>query len=170
MSDAERFQAQLLAESLSGVAGVEVYPVDVDAACREYLEEGYEVTPWLQEFLANYGECIVTWQFRGSDTSVSTRVEHALEAPHATPRNMQIFSRRLGLATLPIGSAFSTEECMLLAANGDILLAGDPGFQWVAHGFHAAAHALVAGPWDRTFYTIAPAEDGLRERLTQAES
>jgi hypothetical protein len=63
----------------------------------------------------------------------------------------RIYGRRLGQPVLPIGIAFSTEEAVLLAENGDILFGGDAGMQRVANGFGAAIqdHVRTAGPAGR---------------------
>jgi hypothetical protein len=149
---AERPAIQELRDALSGAANFEVHPLDIEDACRQYAEDGYEVTPQLREFLENYGELTVTWQFRESEVEVTTSVERTLEATHATPRNARIFAKRLGRPVLLVGTAFETEECVLLADNGDILLAGDAGFQRIAGGFENAVRALVTGDWDKTFF------------------
>ncbi|UQA92204.1 SUKH-3 domain-containing protein [Streptomyces halobius] len=148
----ERPAIQKLRDALSGAANFEVHPLDIEEACRRYAEDGYEVTPQLREFLENYGELTVTWRFRDSEVEVTTSVERTLEATHATPRNARIFAKRLGEPVLVVGPAFETEECVLLAESGDILLAGDAGFQRVANGFGNAIRALIASDLDKTFF------------------
>lgn len=80
---------------------------------------------------------------------VTISVEAALDvfAP-----NIRSYARRLGMPVLPVGTAFETDETVLVAGNGDVLLAGDAGMQRVANGFEEAVRALVSGEWDRTFF------------------
>ena len=138
-----------LRTALAGATRFEVGPLDVEDACRQYVEDGYEVTGQLRVFLANYAELTVVWKFRDWEEEVSTSVERALDAP---ARNVRIYAKRIGSPVLPVGAAFSTNEVLLLAENGDILLGGDAGIQRVAHDFEDAVHALVTGNWDKTFF------------------
>ncbi|MFD9123270.1 SUKH-3 domain-containing protein [Kitasatospora sp. NPDC059571] len=134
---------------LAGAVEFEYQPVDVDDACARYRESGYEVTPVLREFLARYSGLSVTWSFRGVlDVELATDVESALDVH---PANVRHYARRSGLAVVPVGLAFDTEETVLLAENGDILLGGDAGVQWVANGFERAMRALVADDWDKSY-------------------
>ncbi|MER7958088.1 hypothetical protein [Streptomyces sp. NPDC096030] len=55
----------------------------------------------------------------------------------AFPAYVRSFEKRLGTSALPVGIALSTEEVVLLAENGDIVLGGDAGVQRV---------------WDMTFF------------------
>lgn len=148
----ERPSIQALQDELSGVAHLSAGDLDIESACRQYAEDGYEVTPQLREFLQNYGEITVTWQFRDYEVEVTTATERTLESAHATPRNARIFARKLGQPIQLIGTAFDTEDCVLLAEDGGILLYSDAGYQRVANGFEAAIHALVTGDWDKTFF------------------
>ncbi|MFF4604251.1 SUKH-3 domain-containing protein [Streptomyces sp. NPDC001339] len=145
----DRAAVRKLQEDLSTEARFTAHPLDIEAACRKYTEEGYEVTPQLVEFLENYGELTVTWQFRNADVELSTTVESALDMPF---RNVRICAKRIGRPVLPVGSAFVTEEGVLLAENGDIFLAGDAGIQRVDNGFENAVRALIASDWDKTFF------------------
>ncbi|MDH6137406.1 hypothetical protein P3T37_006838 [Kitasatospora sp. MAA4] len=150
MSDtAGRPVLEELRATLIGATRFEVGPLDVEDACRQYVEEGYEVTAQLREFLANYAELTVAWRFRDWEEEVSTAVEKALDAP---TRNVRHYAKRIGQPVLPIGAAFSTDEVLLLAENGDILLGGDAGIQRVAHGFENAVRSIVTGDWDKTFF------------------
>ncbi|MGW3120302.1 SUKH-3 domain-containing protein [Streptomyces sp. NPDC001107] len=148
----ERPVIQEIRDSLSGIAKFEVHPLDIDDAFQRYIEDGYEVTAQLQEFLEKFGELTVTWRFRDSEVELTTSVERTLESTHATPRNVCIFSKRLGQPVALVGTAFDTEECVLLAENGDILFAGDAGFQRIANGFENAIRALATDNWDKTFF------------------
>jgi hypothetical protein len=65
-------------------------------------------------------------------------------APPAPPE-------RLGFPVALVGTAFDTEEAVLLAEDGDILLYRDAGFQRVANGFDSAVRAVVTGDWDKTY-------------------
>ncbi|GAA0665954.1 hypothetical protein GCM10010193_16780 [Kitasatospora atroaurantiaca] len=152
----EREGVPALRAALAGAARIEVHPLDVEDACRQYAEDDYEVTDRLREFLAAWGELTVTWQFRERDVVLTTAVEPTLESAHATPRNLGIFARRLGQEVAIVGTAFVTEEAVLLAENGDILLVGDVGFQRVANGFDEAIRRLVAADYDRTFFWPDP--------------
>ncbi|MGD3111806.1 SUKH-3 domain-containing protein [Streptomyces sp. YGL11-2] len=149
----ERPAVEGLRPALAGSARLEAGPLDVADACRQYTEEGFDITPRLRVFLEAYGELTVTWTFKAGETDLSTSIERTLEAPHATPRTTRIFTQRIGRSVIPVGAASScTEDCILLADNGDILLGGDAGIQRVANGFEDAVRALVAGDWDKTFF------------------
>ncbi|WP_329331163.1 SUKH-3 domain-containing protein [Streptomyces sp. NBC_01454] len=123
--------------------------MDLADACSQYSEAGYEVTPQIRTFLGDYGELTVTWMFRQSEVELTTSVEQALEFP---ARNVRIYAKRIGQPVLPVGIVFSTEDCVLLAENGDILIGGDAGIQRVANGFAEAVQALITGNWDKTFF------------------
>ncbi|WP_457031089.1 SUKH-3 domain-containing protein [Kitasatospora sp. P5_F3] len=126
--------------------------MDLEDLCRQYTEDGYEITSRLREFLAAYGELSVAWPFRDSGVEITTSTERTLEGTHATPRNIRIYAQRLGQGVALVGVAFSTEDCVLLAENGDILLAGDAGLQRVGNSFESAVQALVTGNWDKTSF------------------
>ncbi|WP_282202851.1 SUKH-3 domain-containing protein [Kitasatospora fiedleri] len=145
-----------LREALGGAAEVEVHPFDPERACADYAEEGYQVTDRLREFLAAWGGLTVTWRFRGAETALTTATEPTLESTHAFPRSVGIWSRRLGQQVALVGTAFGTEEALLLAEDGDVLLVGDAGFQRVGHGFAEAVRRLVAADYDRTFFWPDP--------------
>ncbi|MGW1818647.1 hypothetical protein ACWCQM_34435 [Streptomyces sp. NPDC002125] len=70
----------------------------------------------------------------------------------AFPAYVRSLEKRLGMSALPVDTALSTEEVVLLAGNGDIVLGGDAGLQRVAHGFEEAVRALISGDWDMTFF------------------
>ncbi|MEV7177363.1 SUKH-3 domain-containing protein [Kitasatospora sp. NPDC093679] len=152
----ERAGVPALRAALADTARIEIHPLDVADACRQYDEDGYEVTDRLREFLAAWGELTVTRKFRERDVVLTTAVEPTLESAHATPRNLGIFARRLGQEVALVGTAFVTEEAVLLAENGDILLVGDVGFQRVANGFDEAIRRLVAADYDTTFFWPDP--------------
>lgn len=123
--------------------------MDLADACSQYTEAGYEVTPQIRTFLGDYGELTVTWMFRQSEVELTTSVEQALEFPAG---NVRIYAKRIGQPVLPVGIVFSTEDCVLLAENGDILIGGDAAIQRVANGFAEAVQSLITGNWDKTFF------------------
>ncbi len=134
-----------------GALRLDLRDIDVPAACAAYAEAGYGVTLQLVRFLADYGELTLGWAYGAArhEAVVTISVEAALDvfAP-----NVRGCARRLGMPVLPVGTAFETEETVLLAENGDILFAGDAGMQRVANGFEEAVRALVSGEWDKTFF------------------
>lgn len=152
MSD-ERSKAreESLGRAFAGASRVECGPVDVEAACLAYRRAGFGVTDRLVEFLGTYGGTRVFWpsHVTGSETSLTISVEEAVEA---FPPNVRSYERRLGMSAVPVGIALETEEMVLLAENGDIVLGGDAGVQRVANGFEAAVRALISGDWDMTFF------------------
>lgn len=148
-SNHDRPAVHALRERLADAARIEAYPLDVEDACKQYAEAGYDVSAPLREHLEAYGELTVTWPFRADETYLKVAVEEALDIPD---RNVRLYSRRLGQPVLPLGIAFSTEEAVLLAENGDILFGGDAGMQRVANGFETAIVALVTDHWDKTFF------------------
>ncbi|PBC69572.1 SUKH-3 immunity protein of toxin-antitoxin system [Streptomyces sp. TLI_235] len=138
-----------LESALIGASQVEYRPVDLGDACARYREAGYEVTPWLRRFLENYCGLSVTWSFRGVlDVELVTDVREALDVH---PANVRHYARRAGFQVVPVGLAFDTEESVLLAENGDILLGGDAGVQRVAHGFEEAMRSLIMDTWDKSY-------------------
>ncbi|MGW4945592.1 SUKH-3 domain-containing protein [Actinoplanes sp. NPDC004185] len=130
-------------------ARVQFGRVDLNEACRRYESDGYTVTPWLRDFIRQYGEIVVRWPAKhgADDNMLATTVEAALEAPI---HNIRIYSKRLGRPVLRVGMAFVTEERVLLADNGDILLGGDAGLLMVANGLQNAVRALLADDRDKT--------------------
>jgi hypothetical protein len=145
-----------LRADLAGFGTLAIHPLDIEDACRRYEADGYEVTPRLREFLATFGECTVTWQFRANTTHVTTSVRQTLESAYALPRNLRIHAKRLGRPVTLIGTTGSLQESVLLADNDDILLYADGGFQRVAHGFANAVRAMVTGDWDKTLFDSVP--------------
>ncbi|MFE0190912.1 SUKH-3 domain-containing protein [Streptomyces sp. NPDC058989] len=148
----ERRALQELRDVLPESATFEVNHLDVEEACQRYTEDGYEVTGQLREFLERYGELALVLKFQNSEMELTTSVERTLASTHADPRNVRIFSKKLGQPVVLVGTAFVTEEAVLLAENDDILFFGDAGYQRIANGFENAIHALAAGDWDRTFF------------------
>jgi hypothetical protein len=139
-----------LKRALSGALRVEFGEVNIDAACSRYAESGYEVTPWLRSFLENYSEITVVWRSSHNyENELTTSVDIALEA---YPRNVRNYAMRIGHVVVPVGMAFATEERLLLAENGDVLLGGDAGLQRVGSGFEDAVQSLIANDWDKTFF------------------
>ncbi|WP_414935507.1 SUKH-3 domain-containing protein [Amycolatopsis sp. cmx-11-51] len=147
-----RHLAASLQDAVRDAISVEVGSVYVDAACVRYREEDYDVTPWLREFLKNYSELTVIWNYKNDSgiaaTKLSTVVNCALSVPR---RNVRNDVRRIGKPVLPVGLASETEDRVLLAEDGEILIAGDAGTQRVANGFEAAIRALIANDWDKTY-------------------
>ncbi|MBC9715873.1 SUKH-3 domain-containing protein [Streptomyces sp. TRM66268-LWL] len=152
MSDEHsRAREESFGRVFAGASRVACSPVDVEAARRAYEQAGFDVTDELVEFLGTYGETTVFWpsHVTGDETSLTVSVEEAAEA---FAPNVRYFEKRLGMSALPVGIAFETEEMVLLAENGDIVLGGDAGVQRVAHGFEEAVRALISGDWDMTFF------------------
>jgi hypothetical protein len=147
----KRPRAEELQQALAGASSVELGDIDVEAACTAYRDAGYEVTEQLKGFLENYGELTVGWisRLNGNEQSLTVSVEEALDVFSPNVKN---YSKRLGAPVLPIGIAYDTDVAVLLAANGDILFAGDAGMQRVANGLEETVKALISGDWDRTFF------------------
>ncbi|MFZ4302713.1 SUKH-3 domain-containing protein [Streptomyces cinereoruber] len=152
MSDEQsRLREEALGGAFTGASRVECGPVDIEAAGLAYQGAGFDVTDELMAFLGKYGETTVLWpsHVTGDETSLTISVEEAAEA---FAPNVRYFEKRLGMSALPVGIAFETEEMVLLAENGDIVLGGDAGVQRVANGFEEAVRALISGDWDMTFF------------------
>ncbi|MFG2137796.1 SUKH-3 domain-containing protein [Streptomyces sp. NPDC048650] len=126
--------------------------LDIGEACQRYTEDGYEVTDQLREFLESHGELTMFLKFQTSEMELTTSVERTLKSTHATPRNVRIFAKELGRPVSLVGTAFVTEEAVLLAENGDVLFAGDAGYQRIRNGFENAVRALITGDWDKAFF------------------
>ncbi|GAA2665577.1 SUKH-3 domain-containing protein [Streptomyces lunalinharesii] len=141
-----------LRDSLADRARFEIHPSDVEQARQRYEEEGFEFTAGLREFLQTYGEFTVTWSYRFGETFLTTSAEETMDSAHSLPRSIGIFGKRIGSPVLLVGTAFDTQEAVLLADDGDVYLAGDAGIQRVANGFGDAVRALVEGAWDKTFF------------------
>ncbi|MFI7603714.1 SUKH-3 domain-containing protein [Micromonospora sp. NPDC049366] len=128
----------------------DVGKIYLQKASGEYAAAGYEVTPWLRSFLERYSELVVAWRTaRGGEVELDTRVEAALDA---YPHNVRVWGRRLGMSVVPVGMAFETEERLLLAEDGEILIAGDGGIQRVGRGFENCLAALISGAWNKRFF------------------
>ncbi|MFF4599830.1 SUKH-3 domain-containing protein [Amycolatopsis sp. NPDC001319] len=139
-----------LEEILENARDFEFGEVNVERARMRYRDEGYEVTSWLEEFIENYSELTVEWQVDPwPTTALTTNVESALEE---FPGNIRYYARRIGKLVLPVGAAFETDERILLAQDGEMLLAGDAGIQRVGFGFETFLRALLTGDWDKTFH------------------
>ncbi|MEU9851812.1 SUKH-3 domain-containing protein [Streptomyces sp. NPDC047974] len=152
MSEEEiRAREEALRRAFVGASRVSCGFVDLEAARLTYQNAGFTVTEELMEFLRAYGETTVFWpsHVTGDESSLTISVE---EVAQATPPWVRSFEKRLGMSALPLGIALSTEEMVLLAENGDIILGGDAGVQRVAHGFEEAMRALITGDWDMTFF------------------
>jgi hypothetical protein len=152
----DRPALRALRAELAGHGKLAIHPLDIEDACRRYEKDGYDVTPRLREFLAAYGECTVKWQFRTHTTHVTTSVKRTLRSAYAMPRNLRIYAKDLGRPVTLVGTAFSTQDCVLLGDNDDILLYADGGYQRVANGFENAVRAMVTGDWDKTLFDSLP--------------
>ncbi|MFE6817716.1 hypothetical protein [Streptomyces sp. NPDC057677] len=152
MSDEEdRARQERLSRAFAGASRVECAAVDREAALQAYQEAGFDVSDDLAAFLEAYGETTVVWpsHVTGDESTLTISVEEAVEA---FPAYVRSFEKRLGMSALPVGIALSTEEVVLLAENGDIVLGGDAGVQRIANGFEASMRALISGDWDMTFF------------------
>ncbi|MFH8259401.1 SUKH-3 domain-containing protein [Streptomyces roseolus] len=138
-----------LIDAFPGATRVELGSASVDQVARLYEDAGYSVTPELRSFLSEYRELSVSWLFKGMEVTVIVDAEEALSF---YPGNIRIYSRKVQRPLVPVGSAFVTEECVLLAEDGDVFLAGDAGMQRVGNGFKESMQALISGDWDKTFF------------------
>lgn len=145
----ETSRKERLRDAFPGASRIDVGTASVDHVSGLYEEAGYTVEAELREFLSEYREISVSWTFRDRETSVEIDAEEALSF---YPGNIRVFSRRVGRPLIPIGSAFSTEEVVLIAGDRDIFLAGDAGIQYVGNGFLQSMQALISGDWDKTFF------------------
>ncbi|MFF3566103.1 SUKH-3 domain-containing protein [Streptomyces sp. NPDC002574] len=140
---------ELLREMFPGATRVDVGEASVDYVARLYEASGYVVGPQLREFLSEYRELSVSWMYNGMEVGVTIGVEEALSF---YPGNVRIDSRKVQRPLVPVGSAFDTEEMVLIANDGDVFLAGDAGMQYVGNGFAQSMRALISGEWDKTFF------------------
>ncbi|MFJ6752812.1 SUKH-3 domain-containing protein [Streptomyces sp. NPDC091266] len=148
----DRPALQRLRAAAAGDTRIEAGPLDVEDVCRRYAEEGYEVTSRLRDFLSNYGELTVVWTWRQHEVDLTTSVERTLEATHANPRNVRIDAKRIDQPLVLVGTAWDTEDVVLLAENDDIFISGDAGIQRIADGFENAICAIGTDSWDKTFF------------------
>ncbi|MGW1513529.1 SUKH-3 domain-containing protein [Streptomyces sp. NPDC002394] len=140
---------QRLRDAFPGATRVDLGSASMDQVSRLYEEAGYDVGEELRGFLEGYREVSISWIYREMEVSVQIDVEGALSF---CPGNIRVFSQRVGRPLIPVGSAFATEEVVLIASDGDVFLAGDAGMQYVANGFTQAMQALIAGTWDKAFF------------------
>ncbi|MFC8430256.1 SUKH-3 domain-containing protein [Streptomyces sp. NPDC057253] len=138
-----------LRDAFPGAVRVGLGEASVDDVSSLYESAGYFVGPELRRFLTEYREVSLTWLYRGIEVEVTISAEEALSF---YPGNIRIYSRKVGLPLTPVGSAFATEEVVLIANDGDIFLAGDAGMQRVGNGFVQSMRALISGDWDKTFF------------------
>ncbi|MFJ9852646.1 SUKH-3 domain-containing protein [Streptomyces sp. NPDC101150] len=148
----DRPAVQRLRSAVAGEARSEAGPLNVEDVCRRYAEEGYEVTSRLRHFLADYGELTVIWTWRQHEVELTTSVERTLKATHALPRNVPANAQRIGQPVVLIGTAWDTEDIVLLADNDDVFTSGDAGIQRIANGFENAIRAIGTDSWDKTFF------------------
>ncbi|MFF5093479.1 MULTISPECIES: SUKH-3 domain-containing protein [Actinosynnema] len=145
--DASRLER--LRDAFPGASRVDLGSASVDHVSGLYEAAGYEVGSELREFLEEYRECSISWTYRELEGGVQIDAEKALSF---YPGNIRVFSRRVGRPLVPIGSAFETEEVVLIASGGDVFLAGDAGMQYAGNGFKQSMQALISGTWDKTFF------------------
>ncbi|MFE2265618.1 SUKH-3 domain-containing protein [Streptomyces griseosporeus] len=145
----ENARRERLREAFPGATRVDVGTASLEQVSRLYEEAGYPVGPELSTFLSEYRECSIAWLFRGMEVEVIIDAEEALSF---YPGNIRIYSKKVQRPLVPIGSAFATEEVVLLAPDGDVFLAGDAGMQRVGNGFVESMQALISGDWDKTFF------------------
>lgn len=140
---------QRLRDAFPGATRVDLGPASIDQVCRLYEEASYDVGEELRGFLEEYREVSISWIYRDMEVSVQIDAEEALSF---FPGNIRVFSQRVGRPLIPVGSAFATEEVVLIASDGDVFLAGDAGMQHIGNGFAQSMQALIAGTWDKTFF------------------
>ncbi|MFJ9006257.1 SUKH-3 domain-containing protein [Streptomyces canus] len=138
-----------LRDAFPDAARVSLGAASVDDISSLYEGAGYFVGPELRGFLSKYREISLTWLYRGIEVEVAISAEEALSF---YPGNIRIYSRKVGRPLIPVGSAFATEEVVLIADDGDVFLAGDAGMQRVGNGFVQSMRALISGDWDKTFF------------------
>ncbi|MEU2743743.1 SUKH-3 domain-containing protein [Streptomyces sp. NPDC007095] len=146
-NDASRRQG--LRDAFPDATRVDLGSASVDQVSMLYEEAGYDVGAELRRFLEEYREVSISWIYREMEVSVQIDAKEALSF---YPGNIRIFSQRVGRPLVPIGSAFATEEVVLIAGNGDVFLAGDAGMQYVGNGFIESMQALISEDWDKTFF------------------
>ncbi|MFJ8946845.1 SUKH-3 domain-containing protein [Streptomyces sp. NPDC102395] len=145
----ENARRQRLRDALPGATRVDLGEASVELVAGLYEEAGYPVETELLSFLSEYRECSISWMYRGMEVGVTIDAEEALSF---YPGNIRIYSRRVGRPLVPVGSAFATEEVVLMARDGDVFLGGDAGMQYVGNGFVKSVQALISGDWDKTFF------------------
>lgn len=156
-----------LRKSIPSTVIISADPTPLSETLSAYEDGGFESTDWLVRFFDQYEGLTFDWPFRDRRANFATTVERCFDSPDSLPRHVQIFSRRIGIEVLPVGAAFSTEDSLLLAENGDFLFGSDAGIQWIAHGFEETVRTLVTGDWDMTYHPIAAGEENLLELMTK---
>ncbi|GAA4813500.1 SUKH-3 domain-containing protein [Streptomyces ziwulingensis] len=140
---------QRLHDAFPGATRVDLGAASIDQVSRRYEEAGYDVGVELRGFLEEYREFSISWIYREMEVGVQIDAEEALSF---YPGNIRIYSQRVGRPLVPVGSAFASEEVVLIASDGDVFLAGDAGMQYVGNGFMQSMQALISGNWDKTFF------------------
>ncbi|MBT2452947.1 SUKH-3 domain-containing protein [Streptomyces sp. ISL-43] len=140
---------QRLRDAFPDATRVDLGSASIDHVSRLYEGAGYDVGAELRGFLEEYREFSISWMYREIEVGVQIDAEEALSF---YPGNIRIFSQRVGRPLIPVGSAFATEEVVLIATDGDVYLAGDAGMQYVGNGFMQSMQALISGTWDKTFF------------------
>lgn len=145
----ETTRRERLRDAFPGATRVDLGAASVDYVSRLYEEVGYPVGPELRSFLLECREFSISWMYRGMEIEV---IIDAKEALSFYPGNIRIYSRKVQRPLVPVGSAFATEEVVLIACDGDVFLAGDAGMQYVGNGFMESVQALISSDWDKTFF------------------
>ncbi|WP_331745532.1 SUKH-3 domain-containing protein [Streptomyces mirabilis] len=140
---------QKLRDAFPDATRVDLGSASINHVSRLYEEAGYDVGAELRGFLEEYREVSISWMYREMEVGVQINAEEALSF---YPGNIRIFSQRVGRPLVPVGSAFATEEVVLIAGDGDVFLAGDAGMQYVGNGFIQSMQALISETWDKTFF------------------
>ncbi|MEV0470268.1 SUKH-3 domain-containing protein [Streptomyces prunicolor] len=140
---------QRLSDAFSDATRIDLGPASVDHVSGLYEEAGYDVGAELRGFFEEYREMSISWMYREMEVGVQISAEEALSI---YPGNIRVFSQRVGRPLVPVGSAFATEEAVLIAGDGDVFLAGDAGMQYVGNGFLQSMQALISETWDKTFF------------------
>ncbi|WP_407841434.1 SUKH-3 domain-containing protein [Streptomyces sp. DSM 116496] len=140
---------QRLRDAFPDATRVDLGSASIDQVSRLYEAAGYDIGNELRGFLEEYREVSISWIYHEMEVGVQIDAEEALSF---YPGNIRIFSRRVGRPLIPVGSAFATEEVVLIASDGDVFLAGDAGMQYVGNGFMQSMQAMIAGTWDKTFF------------------
>jgi hypothetical protein len=138
-----------LRDAFPDATRVDVGSGSTDHVSRLYEVAGYDVGAELRGFLEEYREFSISWMYCEMEVGLQIDAEEAISFH---PGSIRIFSQRVGRPLIPVGSAFATEEVVLIASDGDVFLAGDAGMQYVGNGFVQSMHALISGTWDKTFF------------------
>lgn len=145
----ETSRRQRLRDAFPDAIRVDLGPASIDQVSRLYEMAGYGIGVELRRFLEEYRELSISWIYREMEVGVQIDAGEALSF---YPGNIRAFSQRVGRPLVPVGSAFATEEVVLIASDGGVFLAGDAGMQYVGNGFMQSMRALISGTWNKTFF------------------